>query len=175
MRDVPRIARQGVKVLGSVAASKAAKAAALCICPVVGTAVVTTQVPAVRKAVHSVTAPKQAKQPKRARLAPRKPVAQTAQAVPVCADPIPVVLGSQPIKVSAAEADPVKISLDELSAPSKPQLAVLSSGPAYAFRPLAGVPEPAAWAQMLGGFAIVGATIRYTRKSRPAPTGPRQV
>ena len=174
MRELPGAARQGVNVLGSVVASKAAKAAALCICPIVGTAVVTTQVPAVRKAVHSATAPKQAKQPKRARLALRKPVAQTAQAVPVCADPIPVVLGTQPIKVSAAEAEPVKISLDEPSAPSKPQLSALSSGPAYAFRPLAGVPEPAEWVQMLGGFAIVGATIRYARKAHPASTGPRQ-
>jgi hypothetical protein len=174
VRELPGAARQGVNVLGSVVASKVAKAAALCICPIVGTAVVTTQVPAVRKAIHSATAPKQAKQPKRARLALRKPVQQTAQAVPVCADPIPVVLGTQPIKVSAAEAEPFSISLDEPSVPSKPQLSALSSGPAYAFRPLAGVPEPAAWAQMLGGFAVVGATIRYTRKARPAPTGPRQ-
>lgn len=168
------MARQGIEVLASLVASKAAKAAALCICPIVGTAVVTTQVPAVRKAIHSATAPKQAKQPKRARLALRKPVQQTAQAVPVCADPIPVVLGTQPIKVSAAEAEPFSISLDEPSAPTKPQLSASSSGPAYAFRPLAGVPEPAAWAQMLGGFAVVGATIRYARKARPAPPGPRQ-
>jgi len=168
------MARLGVKVLGSVAASKAAKAAALCICPVVGTAVVTTQVPAIRKAVHSATAPKEAKRPKRVRLAHRKPVEQRVQAVPVCADPIPVVLGTQPIKLSAAETEPVTISLDEPPALSKQRLAALSSGPAYAFRPLAGVPEPATWAQMLGGFVIVGATIRYARKSRPAPVGPRQ-
>ncbi len=161
-------------MLGSVAASKAAKAAALCICPVVGTAVVTTQVPAVRKAVHDATAPKQVKHPKRSRLALRKPVAQKAQAVPICADPIPVVLGNQPIKLSAADADPTPVSLDEAPAPTQRRLAALSSGPAYAFRPLAGVPEPAAWAQMLGGFAVVGATIRYARKSRPAPVGPRQ-
>jgi len=168
------MARLGVKVLGSLAASKAAKAAALCICPVVGTAVVTTQVPAVRKAVHSATAPKEAKRPKRARLAVLKPVEQKAMAVPVCADPIPVVLGTQPIKLSAAETEPVTISLDEPNTPPKQRLAAMSSGPAYAFRPLAGVPEPAAWAQMLGGFAIVGATIRYARKARPAAVGPRQ-
>jgi hypothetical protein len=116
-----------------------------------------------------------AKRPKRARLALNKPAAQKVQAVPVCADPIPVVLGTQPIKLSAAETEPVTISLDEPHTPSNQRMAAVSSGPAYAFRPLAGVPEPAAWAQMLGGFAIVGATIRYARKSRPASVGPRQV
>lgn len=160
-------------MLGSVAASKAAKAAALCICPVVGTAVVTTQVPAVRKAVHTATAPKTPKKPKRSRLALKKPVEQKAQAIPVCADPIPVVLGTQPIKVSMADPDPVRVPLEDTSA--EPQRVTALAGPrAFIYGPLAGVPEPAAWAQMLGGFVVVGATIRYSRRTRMAADGTRQ-
>lgn len=146
----------------------------MCICPVVGTAVVTTQVPAVRNAVHSATAPKAAKKPKRSRLAVKKPMEQKAQAVPVCADPIPVVLGTQPIKLSAAEPESVTVKLPDSPELPRQQVAALSAGRAFAFRPLAGVPEPGTWAQMLGGFAIVGATIRYARKPRSAPEGPRQ-
>lgn len=160
-------------MLSSVAASKAAKAAALCICPVVGTAVVTTQVPAVRKAVHSATAPKPSKKLKRARLAVKRPVEAKAQAVPVCADPIPVVLGNNPIKVSASEPERISVPLEEQPAPPT-RIASLSRPRAFAFPPLAAIPEPGTWMQMLGGFAVVGATIRYSRKTRPAAEGTRQ-
>lgn len=161
-------------MLGSVVASKAAKAAALCICPVVGTAVVTTQVPAIRKAVHSATAPKSPAKPKRSRLAMKKPVEQKAQAVPICADPIPVVLGNNPIRVSSVEADKVSVPLDETPTPPTRVAGLYPTGPSYAFPPLAAIPEPGTWMQMLGGFAVVGATIRYGRKARLAPEGSRQ-
>lgn len=162
-------------MLGSVAASKAAKAAALCICPVVGTAVVTTQVPAVRKAVHVATAPKEAKRPKRSRLALKKPTVEKAQALPVCADPIPVVLGTQPIKISMARPESATVPLDETpEAPQRVASLMPTRGPVYAFQPMATVPEPGTWAQMLGGFAVVGATIRYSRKARSAVDGTRQ-
>ena len=161
-------------MLGSVAASKAAKAAALCICPVVGTAVVTTQVPAVRKAVHNATAPKTVKKPKRSRLAVKKPDAPKAQALPVCADPIPVVLGNEPIKISAADPELVNISLDETPQPPARIASLVPAPRAYAFPPLAAIPEPGTWMQMLGGFAVVGVTIRYSRRVRPAPEGTRQ-
>ncbi len=161
-------------MLGSVAASKAAKAAALCICPVVGTAVVTTQVPAVRKAVHSATAPKAAKKPKRSRLALKKPAVQKAQALPVCADPIPVVLGNNPIKVSGLASEPVTVPLEADPAPPTRMASLVPTSRAFAFAPLGAIPEPGTWMQMLGGFAVVGATIRYSRKARPAPEVPQQ-
>lgn len=160
-------------MLGSVAASKAAKAAALCICPVVGTAVVTTQVPAVRKAVHNATAPKAAKKPKRSRLALKKPVEAKAQALPVCADPIPVVLGNNPIKVSASDPESVTVPVDDTPAPPQRLASLNPAPPAFAFPALAAIPEPATWMQMLSGFAIVGATIRYSRKTRATPEGSR--
>lgn len=159
-------------MLSSVAASKAAKAAALCICPVVGTAVVTTQVPAVRKAVHAATAPKVAKRPLRSRLALKKPAEAKPQALPVCADPIPVVLGTQPLKFSAADPERVPVSLDEAPATPAPPTRLAAAPPrAFAFPPLAAVPEPATWFQMLAGFAVVGATIRYSRKGRAGAKG----
>ena len=161
-------------MLGSVAASKAAKAAALCICPVVGTAVVTTQVPAVRKAVHDATAPKTAKKPKRSRLALRKPVEQKAQALPVCADPIPVVLGNNPVKVSAIASEPVTVPLEADPVPPTRIASLAPASPAFVFPALAGIPEPGTWMQMFGGFAVVGATIRYSRKARPSASGTRQ-
>ena len=162
-------------MLSSVAASKAAKAAALCICPVVGTAVVTTQVPAVRKAVHAATAPKSAKRPMRSRLAVRKPLEQKAQAIPVCADPIPVVLGDGGSKIAFSKPEPVTVELPENPAPPTEVAAAMAAAPrAFAFPTLAAIPEPATWIQMLGGFAVVGATIRYSRKAAPASGGSRQ-
>lgn len=161
-------------MLGSVAASKAAKAAALCICPVVGTAVVTTQVPAVRKAVHTATAPKAAAKPKRSRLALKKPAVQKAQALPVCADPIPVVLGNNPIKVSGLASEPVTVPLDADPAPPTRIASLTPASRAFAFPPLAGIPEPGTWMQMIGGFAVVGATIRYSRKARLSSEGTGQ-
>lgn len=166
---------RGRIVLGSVAASKAAKAAALCICPVVGTAVVTTQVPAVRKAVHIATSPKEAKRPKRSRLALKRPTVEKAQALPVCADPIPVVLGTQPLKVSMAKPEPTTVSPDEASdTPQRVASLISTRGPVYAFQPMATVPEPGTWAQMLGGFAVVGETIRFSRRPRALADGTRQ-
>lgn len=161
-------------MLSSVAASKAAKAAALCICPVVGTAVVTTQVPAVRKAVHSATAPSTPKKPKRSRLAVKKPPVQKAQALPVCADPIPVVLGNNPIKVSGLTSERVSVPLDADPAPPTRIASIVPAQRAFAFPPLAAIPEPGTWMQMLGGFAVVGATIRYSRKGRTGAEGSRQ-
>lgn len=161
-------------MLGSVAASKAAKAAALCICPVVGTAVVTTQVPAVRQAVHNATAPKA---PKRARLAPKrqrlamKPRA-AEKALPICADPIPVVLGNSPVKITEAPVEAPKVSLSDPASrvPAAPVTTLMRPRIA-SFRPTGPVPEPAAWVQMMGGFAVVGATIRYSRRQRAVAPG----
>ncbi len=163
-------------MLSSVAASKAAKAAALCICPVVGTAVVTTQVPAVRKAVHAATAPKAPKRPMRARLALRKPMETKAQAVPICADPIPVVLGDKAPSVAFAEPESVIADLPEDPAPPTRVASVVAAAPrAFAAPQLAAIPEPGTWMQMLGGFVVVGATIRYARKARPTAQGAQQV
>lgn len=161
-------------MLGSVVASKAAKAAALCICPVVGTAVVSTQVPAVRQAVHNATAPKA---PKRARLAPKrqrlamKPRA-AEKALPICADPIPVVLGNSPVKITEAPIEAPKVSLADPASriPAAPALTAMRPRIA-SFRPTGPVPEPAAWVQMMGGFAVVGATIRYSRRQRAEVSG----
>ncbi len=75
-------------MLKEMAASQAAKALALCVCPVVGAAAITVAVPKVRHAVHNATAPKGAPAHKRARLAPREDA---------CPDATPVVLASGPL------------------------------------------------------------------------------
>ncbi len=85
-------------MLGSFAASNAAKIAALCVCPV-GAAVVVTQVPLVRSAVHRMTAPRHV--PAR-RIAPRAiPAANIPEQTAMAATPCP---SAAPILTQGGEA-----------------------------------------------------------------------
>lgn len=165
-------------MLGNLAASKAAKLATLCICPV-GAAVVTTQVPQVRSAVHRMTAPKA---PAR-RLAPRAPVS-VAKAPAAIAAPCPTTIPA----VALAEQPLALASLPVLSSvpfdPALPPLAANqpftpSDGPIILTTPPAppfgtntpALPEPATWVQLGVGFAVVGGIIRSSRvRAKIIPT-----
>jgi hypothetical protein len=92
--------------------------------------------------------------------------------LPVCADPIPVVLGNGPVQIGETPVETPKVSLSDPASriptartftPMRPRVA--------AFQPTGPVPEPATWMQMMGGFAVVGATIRYSRRQRQAAAG----
>lgn len=155
-------------MLGSLAASNAAKIAALCVCPV-GAAVVVTQVPQVRSAVHRMTAPKHV--PAR-RLAPRTTPAVNNPAQIAMASPCPSAL---PVLTQGGEA--LTFSIPTISgAPfeqSLPplQLAQSLSGPgrnSASSSPIptgretntAPLPEPGTWVQFGLGFAVLGGAIR---------------
>lgn len=169
-------------MLGHLAASKAAKIAALCICPV-GAAVVTTQVPQVRSAVHKMTAPKHV--PAR-RIAPRAtpPVAQTAMASP-CPGAIPVVLqGADPLALALQSpgesrfSGPIPLTGTNFSAPTA---RVAGAGPsplppAFSNESLPVLPEPGTWMQFGLGFAVLGSALRSPRlRAKGAtPKAPQQ-
>ena len=163
-------------MLRSVVVSKAAKIAALCVCPVGATAVITTQVPQVRSIVHKMTAPRHVAH----RLAPRTvpntaaPV-QTAMAAP-CPAALPVVFqGGDPLTFPTP-------TLTELSfAPPVP-----GAGPGLSFAPVTGIvdfpahggggdfaalPETNTWVQFGLGFALLGGALRAAgsrAKANPA-------
>ena len=163
-------------MLGSLAASNAAKVAALCICPV-GAAVVVTQVPQVRSAVHKVTAPRHA--PAR-RIAPRATPAanvpmQTAMAAP-CPSEIPVLTqGGEALTfstptLSGPSFDPSLPPL-RLALTSTPINRVdFGSSPAPIDTPggFTALPEPGTWLQFGLGFALLGSAIRSSGASKKA-------
>lgn len=100
-------------MLKTLAASSAAKAAALCVCPVVGAGVIATQVPQVRKAIHKATAPKKPIRASRALPRIEEPcitpasVAQNAVpgAVPRVAQILPLSEGNGPLAELPAVAE----------------------------------------------------------------------
>lgn len=151
-------------MLGNLAASKVAKIAALCVCPV-GAAVVTTQVPQVRSAVHRMTAPKHV--PAR-RLAPRGP--ETALASP-CPTAIPVVL-RQPDPMAVAMPTFTDSQFNQTILPGAGSLPGQTPFTRIDIGPGGGggdsttpggpsvLPEPASWAQFGIGFALLGSAIR---------------
>lgn len=156
-------------MLGHLAASKAAKIAALCICPV-GAAVVTTQVPQVRSAVHKMTAPKHV--PAR-RMAPRAtlPVAQTAMTSP-CPGAIPVILqGADPLALAvqlpseSRFSAPFPVLATGFSAPTARVAGGVPSPapPAFSDESLPVLPEPDTWMQFGLGFAVLGSALRSPR------------
>lgn len=155
-------------MLGSLAASNAAKAAALCICPV-GAAVVVTQVPQVRTAVHKATAPRHV--PAR-RIAPRATPAanipaQTAMAAP-CPSVLPVLqqggealtfLNPTLSNVSFSQSLPPVALAQSYSSPGGGGVVSFPNGPEADVNASV-LPEPGTWLQFGLGFAVLGGAIR---------------
>ena len=163
-------------MLGSLAASNAAKVAALCICPV-GAAVVVTQVPQVRSAVHRMTAPRHV--PAR-RIAPRATPAanlpaQIAMAAP-CPSEIPVLTqGGEALTFStpALSGTPLDPSLPPVrfALTSVPLNRIdFGSSPAPNDTPndFSALPEPGTWLQFGLGFALLGSAIRSSGANKKA-------
>lgn len=160
-------------MLKEMAASKAAKLIAACVCPVAGTTALTMAVPQVKSAVHRATSP-------RAKALPRtvsRPVQYATAPVP-CYDPTPLGVGMGPLQAA------------NLGGLDMPQLASITpsqaaGGPAVIgspFVPIGGivfpggpgggggivplVPEPTTWVQLVLGFAVVGGAARATARRR---------
>ncbi len=173
-------------MLKEMAASQAAKALALCVCPVVGAAAITVAVPKARHAVHQLTAPKGSTGHKRARLAAREPAA--------CPDATPVVLADGPLRpIDLKEPDGIAM-LPELTDPYTAARAVQASLPGdngfVRSLPSGGggsssggiggggsgggssggftdaVPEPATWLQAIVGLGVAGTAIRMATRKR---------
>lgn len=167
-------------MLKEVLASNGAKLVAACVCPIAGATAIALKVPEVRAAVHKATAPK----PERhARAKPRvrtpakeedKDREQRFESAAVCPPPAVLQNGSIEPRASAAlDLQPVRIVesrvSDRVYVPA-PCSAVSEIGGGVAGR-IGAVPEPATWAQMIAGFALMGATLRAGRRRatrRPA-------
>lgn len=162
-------------MLGSFAASNAAKIAALCVCPV-GAAVVVTQVPLVRSAVHRMTAPRHV--PAR-RIAPRAiPAAnipeQTAMAAAPCPSAAPIVTQdgeALTFAIPTLTGAPFDQSLPPIrlaqsySPPGGGSVVSFPSAPEADTNPSA-LPEPGTWVQFGLGFALLGGAIRSAGSSK---------
>lgn len=170
-------------MLKTIIASQAAKAAALCVCPVIGAAVVTKTVPQVRKMVHAATAPGGSAVHKR-----RSRVAHAAPQPAVCPEPTPVVLsGGAPIVLPdtgiTAMPVPVPSTADAVFTASRIDNVPISGGilgnpkgvvtpPAQP--PVSGVPEVSTWAQWIIGFAMAGGALRASARLRSPKGADRQ-
>lgn len=160
-------------MLKEVLASNTAKLVAACVCPVVGAGTVALEVPQVRAALHRATAPKAKPKPRReARAKPRVRIPEKTQK-----DDAPVetaaLMCSQPLRLEDAPLQPAfnaPITVAPIESPRiervyvpsgcapVPGLDLIRTGP------VAGVPEPATWAQMIAGFALMGGVLRIGRR-----------
>jgi hypothetical protein len=161
-------------MLGALAASKAAKAAALCVCPIVGSAAITLSVPKVRDAVHRVTAPKQlamASSNKPRQYAKSRVRPAGTQTALNCPDPAPTMLGQSVapyITVPGATLPDTpggQSALSNLGGPA-PAPAVASSAPAN-FLPATNLVFPG-----VGGGVAVPATVTGTTPQPPVALVP---
>jgi hypothetical protein len=170
-------------MLGVLATSKVAKAAALATCSVGGTAVVTVSVPKVRTAVHKLTAPPAKARPRQfAKPRIRSAPIQLA-ATPICPDPVPILLTDTPFSVpDASEAFVFNTpGLERLpaSGPGSPPTVFrtgFSGITPNGFTPSGFVavplPESQTWVQMIAGFGAIGGAIRLSKRhqgEKPAP------
>lgn len=159
-------------MLKELLASNAAKLVAACVCPVVAGGVA-LQVPRVRSAVHEATAPKP-KRTARAKPRIRVPEKQDVAASDIPSPP-PMLCAQPPLLAQAALRPasldaPVAVQVSEIS---RPQFDVGAGGSNCAPVRFGGggmligmgtVPEPATWAQMIAGFALLGASLRLRRR-----------
>nr|WP_221240518.1 PEPxxWA-CTERM sorting domain-containing protein [Sphingobium boeckii] len=155
----------------------------LCVCPIVGTGVVATQVPAVRTAIHKATAPRAYAKPKTRVRAPGALAAPVKMAaVDPCLTNNPVIIQSgQAFNLpTLPETGPV-IALNGPSTiggtspvrvfvPGSPS-AIIPGNPGTPGTPgtdipVSPVPEPATWAQLVFGFVIVGGVMRSVSRPR---------
>lgn len=163
-------------MLKEVLASNAAKLVAACVCPVVGASVVTLKVPQVRESVHKATTPKpkrEARAKPRVRTPKKEAVANKDEEKPVetalmCGDPD--LLRSGPLEPSATAMISMPAPRMDVRPPER--IFVANNCPTVQFATgipglrVAGVPEPATWAQMIAGFGLMGAMIRAGRRRR---------
>lgn len=169
-------------MLKEVFASNIAKLVAACVCPVVGASAVALKVPPVRSALHKATSPKP-KPEREARAKPRvrapiKPAiakkkdgpeeSQVFKAAMMC--PQSINLNDSPMQSAsldrAMSASPdlrVTAPAVEFWPVSCPSIGMGGGGIFMAF---GAVPEPATWAQMVAGFALLGGTLRVARRRR---------
>lgn len=168
-------------MLKEMVASNAAKLIAACVCPVVGTAAVTLSVPKVRSAVHRMTAPDKPMRTARAKPRMRLPAgAATAVALPASAGvlcPDPVILTNNPL---LAPFSTPAVAMATVPPGANPELPArvffggtnfipapgIGGGSGTITPPLAAVPEPATWAQMIVGFGVLGGAARVAWRSR---------
>jgi hypothetical protein len=167
-------------MLKEVLASNTAKLMAACVCPAVGATAVALKVPAVRAAVHKATAPK----PER-----------SARAKPRMVEPKKDDIDKRELAVRDAALCPQPVMLQNASLEPRTATALtLAPAPVIETRPVerivyvqsgpctgngvitigghgvGAVPEPATWAQMIAGFALMGATLRAGRRRQlPKP------
>jgi hypothetical protein len=149
-------------MIKSLAASKAAKLLAACVCPVAGTVALTVAVPQVRSAVHKATAPRQYAKPK-TRVRP-----QMAAVQPPCAEPGAFATQS----IAPLTMTPLSLSSVPLDSPGFTGVPGggfnPGGGPLVSNNPPGGpnvpppgvVPEPGTWLQLVLGFGVVGMMMR---------------
>jgi hypothetical protein len=153
-------------------ASNAAKLVVACVCPVVAGGVA-LQVPKVRSAVHKATAPKvprTARAKPRIRVPAKQEVAGSgfAPAPPMMCAASPVLAQGalkpasldMPVSLQAAEISPAQFA----GSTAVPNCGPVRFGGGGILMGMGMVPEPATWAQMIAGFALVGAGLRLRRR-----------
>ena len=165
-------------MLKEVLASNAAKLVAACVCPVVGAGVVALEVPKVRAAVHKATAPKPKRETRIKRRSPAPDKKTKAADAPVqtammCPQPLMFESGSlapqnlavalPTPRIEAAAAGPERIYVQS----GCPGVQAAGAG-TMRFR-FAAVPEPASWAQMIAGFALLGGALRARHRVERRP------
>lgn len=148
-------------MIKSIAASKAAKLLAACVCPVAGTVALTVAVPQVRSAVHKATAPRQYAKPK-TRVRPQM---QTAAVQPPCVEPgafasqsiAPLTPFSLPDgKIPVVGTGPGPVDFPNTGGPPL----ITSNNPDTNVPPPGIVPEPGTWLQLVLGFGAIGMMMR---------------
>lgn len=161
-------------MLKEVLASNTAKLVAACVCPVVGAGTIVMEVPKVRAAVHRATAPRA--KPKPHREARAKPRVRTPEKARDEEAPVQTALMCpQPLRFQDAPFQPVPaaITMAPIETPRVERIyvptgcgRVIGGGSIVQTGPAAGVPEPATWAQMIAGFALLGGVLRIGRTRR---------
>lgn len=159
--------------------STAAKAA-LCLCPPAVMAGTVAAVPAAKRAVHHLTAPRHAAKPvhRVATAAARPATARQAACDPVAAGPLPIAplvtyaapIPDEPVGGPAGGAGPggpggIGILAAQAPVAAGPVAAVSPAVPADSAAPVPAVPEPASWLMMIVGAGALGATIRRRRSA----------
>lgn len=168
-------------MLKEVLASNGLKLAAACVCPAVGATAVALKVPQVRAAVHKATAPKpdrQARAKPRIR-EPEKPDSIDQREVAMrqaalCPQPVMLQNGPlEPRREAALTFSPAPI----IETRTVERIVYVPSGTCsgggiihVGGGGVGAVPEPATWAQMIAGFALMGAALRAGRRRRISAT-----
>lgn len=157
-------------MLKEVFASNAAKLVAACVCPIAA-GTVALKVPAVRAAVHKASAPttqNEARAKPRIRAPLKNAPEREEEEAPVqqalmC--PQPVMLDDSPLLPATFEAP--QTPMPRIDVPAERPRFVNNCGPSrfmMSVRSGMAIPEPATWAQMVAGFALMGATVRAGRR-----------